>query len=76
MPVCLMWLFAAAHEKMWLLVSDRLATPALVEDIWGYAIAQDVDALAADIYMELSWFSHNCLHVIGCQVRDHAQLVK
>ena len=30
-----MWLFAAAHEKMWLLVSDRLATPEL-DSILGH----------------------------------------
>ena len=26
-----MWLFAVAHGKLWLLVSDRLATPGLAE---------------------------------------------
>ena len=30
LPACLMWLFAAAYGKLWLLVSDRVAFPALV----------------------------------------------
>ena len=28
-PLCMVWLFAEKHNKMWLLASDWLATPGL-----------------------------------------------